>query len=54
MIPSGSTRCTMPLMISPLRSSKSSNGRDYLRIVFANEPAERLAGLADRFRRALG
>ena len=29
-------------------------GGDYLRIVFANEPAERLAGLGDRFRRALG
>jgi aspartate/methionine/tyrosine aminotransferase len=26
---------------------------DYLRIVFANEPAERLAGLGERFRRAL-
>jgi aspartate/methionine/tyrosine aminotransferase len=30
------------------------SGRDYLRIVFANEPSERLAGLRDRFRRALG
>jgi aspartate/methionine/tyrosine aminotransferase len=30
------------------------SGPDYLRIVFANEPAERLAGLGDRFRRALG
>jgi aspartate/methionine/tyrosine aminotransferase len=29
-------------------------GQDYLRIVFANEPAERLADLGDRFRRALG
>src|SRR5215469_1098662 len=26
---------------------------DYLRLVFANEPAERLAGLGERFRRAL-
>jgi hypothetical protein len=25
-----------------------------VRLVFANEPAERLAGLGDRFRRALG
>jgi aspartate/methionine/tyrosine aminotransferase len=30
------------------------SGARYLRLVFANEPAERLAGLADRFRRALG
>ena len=30
------------------------SGADYLRIVFANEPAERLADLGDRFRRALG
>ena len=29
------------------------SGRHYLRLVFANEPAERLAGLGDRFRRAL-
>ncbi len=29
-------------------------GADYLRLVFANEPAERLADLGDRFRRALG
>jgi aspartate/methionine/tyrosine aminotransferase len=29
-------------------------GASYLRLVFANEPAERLAGLGDRFRRALG
>ena len=32
----------------------SPSGRHYLRLVFANEPAERLAGLGDRFRRALG
>jgi aspartate/methionine/tyrosine aminotransferase len=30
------------------------SGAGYLRLVFANEPAERLAGLGDRFRRALG
>jgi aspartate/methionine/tyrosine aminotransferase len=30
------------------------SGAGYLRLVFANEPAERLASLADRFRRALG
>jgi len=30
------------------------SGARYLRLVFANEPAERLAGLAGRFRRALG
>jgi len=30
------------------------SGAHYLRIVFANEPAERLADLGDRFRRALG
>ncbi len=30
------------------------SGPDYLRIVFANEPADRLADLGDRFRRALG
>jgi hypothetical protein len=30
------------------------SGAAYLRVVFANEPAERLAGLGDRFRRALG
>jgi aspartate/methionine/tyrosine aminotransferase len=30
------------------------SGGHYLRLVFANEPAERLAGLGDRFRRALG
>ena len=30
------------------------SGADYLRLVFANEPAERLATLGDRFRRALG
>ena len=30
------------------------SGSDYLRLVFANEPEERLAGLGDRFRRALG
>jgi aspartate/methionine/tyrosine aminotransferase len=30
------------------------SGARYLRLVFANEPAERLAGLGDRFRRALG
>jgi aspartate/methionine/tyrosine aminotransferase len=30
------------------------SGDSYLRIVFANEPAERLADLGDRFRRALG
>jgi aspartate/methionine/tyrosine aminotransferase len=30
------------------------SGPHYLRIVFANEPAERLADLGDRFRRALG
>ncbi len=30
------------------------SGPDYLRLVFANEPAERLADLGDRFRRALG
>jgi aspartate/methionine/tyrosine aminotransferase len=29
------------------------SGGSYLRIVFANEPVERLAGLGDRFRRAL-
>jgi aspartate/methionine/tyrosine aminotransferase len=29
------------------------SGAGYLRFVFANEPAERLAGLRDRFRRAL-
>jgi aspartate/methionine/tyrosine aminotransferase len=29
------------------------NAADYLRIVFANEPAERLAGLGERFRMAL-
>jgi aspartate/methionine/tyrosine aminotransferase len=29
------------------------SGAHYLRFVFANEPAERLAGLGDRFRRAL-
>ena len=29
------------------------SGDDYLRLVFANEPAERLADLGDRFRRAL-
>jgi aspartate/methionine/tyrosine aminotransferase len=30
------------------------SGSGYLRLVFANEPAERLADLGDRFRRALG
>jgi aspartate/methionine/tyrosine aminotransferase len=30
------------------------SGDHYLRLVFANEPAERLADLGDRFRRALG
>jgi aspartate/methionine/tyrosine aminotransferase len=30
------------------------SGAEYLRLVFANEPEERLADLADRFRRALG
>jgi aspartate/methionine/tyrosine aminotransferase len=30
------------------------SGADYLRLVFANEPVERLADLGDRFRRALG
>ena len=30
------------------------SGAGYLRLVFANEPTERLAGLAGRFRRALG
>jgi aspartate/methionine/tyrosine aminotransferase len=30
------------------------SGANYLRLVFANEPAERLADLGDRFRRALG
>jgi hypothetical protein len=30
------------------------SGDHYLRLVFANEPAGRLAGLGDRFRRALG
>ena len=30
------------------------SGAAYLRVVFANEPAGRLAGLGDRFRRALG
>ena len=30
------------------------SGARYLRLVFANEPAERLADLGDRFRRALG
>jgi aspartate/methionine/tyrosine aminotransferase len=29
-------------------------GASYLRLVFANEPAERLATLGDRFRQALG
>jgi aspartate/methionine/tyrosine aminotransferase len=29
------------------------SGHDYLRLVFANEPAERLADLGERFRRAL-
>jgi aspartate/methionine/tyrosine aminotransferase len=29
------------------------SGGSYLRIVFANEPAERLSDLGDRFRRAL-
>jgi len=30
------------------------SGAGYLRLVFANETAERLTGLGDRFRRALG
>jgi aspartate/methionine/tyrosine aminotransferase len=30
------------------------SGANYLRLVFANEPAERLADLGDRFRRTLG
>lgn len=30
------------------------SGSQYLRLVFTNEPVERLASLADRFRRALG
>jgi len=30
------------------------SGSEYLRLVFANEPAERLTDLRDRFRRALG
>ncbi|HEX3925578.1 MAG TPA: hypothetical protein VHY31_25085 [Streptosporangiaceae bacterium] len=30
------------------------SGAHYLRLVFANEPIERLASLAGRFRRALG
>jgi hypothetical protein len=30
------------------------SGARYLRLVFANEPIERLASLAGRFRRALG
>jgi aspartate/methionine/tyrosine aminotransferase len=30
------------------------SGGDYLRLVFANEPVERLTDIADRFRRALG
>jgi aspartate/methionine/tyrosine aminotransferase len=30
------------------------SGADYLRLVFANEPTDRLADLGERFRRALG
>jgi aspartate/methionine/tyrosine aminotransferase len=30
------------------------SGSDYLRIVFANEPVERLTDLGDRFRLAIG
>jgi aspartate/methionine/tyrosine aminotransferase len=30
------------------------SGAHYLRLVFANEPVERLAGLGERFRRAIG
>lgn len=30
------------------------SGEHYLRLVFANEPVERLAGLGDRFRQAIG
>jgi len=61
---------TGPLGLSPAEASRrllergkvaatpmdgwGPSGAGYLRIVFANEPAERLAGLGDRFRRALG
>jgi hypothetical protein len=30
------------------------SGARYLRIVFANEPVERLAGMGERFRAAIG
>ena len=60
---------TRPLGLSPAEASRrllqhgqvaatpmngwGPSGDNYLRLVFANEPAERLTGLADRFRRAL-
>jgi aspartate/methionine/tyrosine aminotransferase len=59
---------TRPLGLSPAEASRrlfdrgkvaatpmdgwGPSGPDYLRIVFANEPAERLADLGDRFRRS--
>ena len=61
---------TRPLGLSPAEASRrlfergkvaatpmngwGPSGDDYLRLVFANEPAERLADLGDRFRCALG
>jgi len=60
---------TRPLGLSPAEASRrllhrgkvaatpmdgwGPSGDDYLRLVFANEPAERLTDLGDRFRRAL-
>jgi aspartate/methionine/tyrosine aminotransferase len=60
---------TRPLGLSPAEASRrlllhgkvaatpmngwGPSGDNYLRLVFANEPAERLTDLADRFRRAL-
>jgi aspartate/methionine/tyrosine aminotransferase len=61
---------TAPLGLTPAQASRllfdrgrvaatpmngwGPSGAGYLRLVFANEPAERLADLGDRFRRALG
>lgn len=39
---------------TPMTGWGEVNGAQYLRFVFANEPVERLAGIGDRLRRAVG
>jgi len=39
---------------TPMTGWGEVNGAQYLRFVFANEPVERLAGIGDRLRRAIG